>query len=258
MRRIHAPSKVALNAAVAHHMESAHRRPSGSRETRTDLRQHFIAVVVFHCRVFAEELLEERNHELRLIRVVTVGIGFCVEIIGKMTMLLGSRPLEVARKIGHRAGNVGRTLHVRFAAHGVQAAAGNTDVAEQKLDDRHRTAVLTAVSVLRLTKRIEERTGLAGLARTGVHLPDLHHHVRIHACHLGDHFGRVAVIVALHDVEHAERIFKRHIALENFQFRRHKVRRAGLFHPGVLAGRRRIPLFEAFNIVAPRLSRVAL
>ena len=227
MHRIHAPAEVALDLVVAHVVERHDRGVVAVVELRADLRQQVVAVVVLDRGVGAEPFAKLGDPELRLVGIVA-------------------------------RGDVGRTLNVRFAAKGVDAAARYADVAEQKLDDAHGAAVLGAVGVLRLTEGVEDGARLVGTAGGGEDLPDLLHDVGIHASDARDELGRVAGIVTLHDVEDAVRILKGHVALEDLEVRRLELRRARTVDPGEGGAFGSVPDGLVFDVVAPGFIVVAL
>ena len=146
----------------------------------------------------------------------------------------------------HGSTHVGRALHVGVAAQCVDTAAGDANVAKQKLHDAHDAAVLRAIGVLRLAKRVKDRTGLVGAARGSIGLPDLKEHVMVHASDAFDHFGRIAGVVSLHDIQNAARILQRFIALEHLEFRR-----AGLVDPGKSRAFGRVPQLLLIGVVTP-------
>ena len=90
----------------------------------------------------------------------------------------------------HHHAHVGRALNVGLAAQRVQAATRHADVAQEKLQHRHRAGVLRTVGVLRLAERVEQsarltdRTGLGvGLVHKLegllVHAADVAHGVKV-------------------------------------------------------------------------------
>ena len=210
---IHAPAEVALRLVVAHVVEGRDRRVVAVGLLRTDLREQVVAVVVVDGRVVAEPFLQAGDPKLGLIAVVTRRVRFLLEIVAKGRVLLARGPGKVTRRLMAGGSDVGRALHVRFAAKGVDAAARDADVAEKKLHNAHGAAVLTAVGVLRLAERVEDRTRLVGAARRGVDVPDLEHDVLVHAGHFRHDVGRVAGVMARHDVQDAHRIRECFVAL---------------------------------------------
>ena len=126
MSRVHTPNQVTLDLVFCHVMES---RDRGVVVLQGAFRQKVIAVVVFCCGVVAIPFFQHGNHELRLVHVVAVGIGFFRKVGIQCRMVLLDRPSEVARSVVHGGADVGRALNVRFAAEGVNTAACNTDVA---------------------------------------------------------------------------------------------------------------------------------
>ena len=258
MHRIHAPAEVALDLVVAHVVERHDRGVVAVVELRADLRQQVVAVVVLDRGVGAEPFAKLGDPELRLVGVVARGVRFLRKIVGELRVSLAGRPGEIGGSLMRACADVGRTLNVRFAAKGVDAAARDADVAEQKLDDAHGAAVLGAVGVLRLTEGVEDGARLVGTAGGGEDLPDLLHDVGIHAGDARDELGRVAGIVTLHDVEDAVRILKGHIALEDLEVRRLELRRARTVDPGEGGAFGSVPDGLVIDVVAPGFIVVAL
>ena len=157
-----------------------------------------------------------------------------------------------------RSADVGRTLNVRFTAKCVDAAPGDADVAEQQLHDTHGAAVLAAVGVLRLTERVEDRARLVGAARRRVDVPDLQHDVLVHAGHFRHDVGRVAGVVAGHDVEDAHRIRERFVSLHHLEVGRCEVGRSLVVDPCEARAFGRIPLFLVVDVVAPGFVGIGL
>ena len=126
MSRVHTPNQVTLDLIFGHIVEGRNR---GVIVLEGTFRQKIIAVIIFCCGVVTIPFFQHRNHELRLVHVVAVGIGFFRKVGIQCRMVLLDRPSEVARSVVHGGADVGRALNVRFAAEGVNTAACNTDVA---------------------------------------------------------------------------------------------------------------------------------
>ena len=126
MSRVHTPNQVTLDLIFGHIVEGRNR---GVIVLEGTFRQKVITVIIFCCGVVAIPFFQHGNHELRLVHVVAVGIGFFRKVGIQCRMVLLDRPSEVARSVVHGGADVGRALNVRFAAEGVNTAACNTDVA---------------------------------------------------------------------------------------------------------------------------------
>ena len=126
MSRVHTPNQVTLDLIFGHIVEGRNR---GVIVLQGTFRQKIIAVIIFCCGVVTIPFFQHRNHELRLVHVVAVGIGFFRKVCIQCRMVLLDRPSQITRSIVHSGTNVGRALNVRLAAQGVNTAAGNTNVA---------------------------------------------------------------------------------------------------------------------------------
>ena len=73
----------------------------------------------------------------------------------------------------------------------------------------------------------------------------------VHASDAFDHFGRIAGVVSLHDIQNAARILQRFIALEHLESRRLEFRRAGLVDPGKSRAFGRVPQLLLIGVVTP-------
>ena len=249
MSGVHAPDEVALHLAVAHTVPG--RNHGGITVFVRELRHPVVAIVVLDRGVFAVPLFQDGDHELRLIRVVAVSVGFLREPVSELRMLVLTRIVEVAREAVRGSSDVGGTLNVRFAAERVHAAAGDADVAKQQLNHSHRAAVLGTKGVLRFAERVEDRADAFTLAGGGVNLIDLLEDFFIDTGNGRNLVERVAGIVALHDLEHAVRILQRHVLLRLMDGRVLELRDTGLRHPVHRA--LRIPLAVRGGLVGPGL-----
>ncbi len=87
---------------------------------------------------------------------------------------------------------IGRTLNIGFTAQRVDAAAGNSHIAEQELDHRHASDILHADSMLRPAHSVHNRTRFTHGSGSGVLFVDLQKFFRRRAGDFADDFGSVA------------------------------------------------------------------
>ena len=80
------------------------------------------------------------------------------------------RHLEIARQAIVVQSLIRGPLHVGLAAHGVDTAAGDADVAEQQLQDGVGADVLRAVAVLRRAHGVQPGAGPVGSVGRGVEI----------------------------------------------------------------------------------------
>ena len=186
-----------------------------------DLGQPAVAEVVLLRRRLAPGGLQERDHELRVVRpVVHRGPRLLVERRGRVRLevllqglLGGRRRLQVPGQDVEGPGGVGRALDVGVAAEGVDAAARPADVAEQELEHRGRADHLDARRVLRPAERVGDRADPLGVPRRSHDLADLEELVLRRPADPLDHVGRVAVHVLLQELEDAARVLERRVHL---------------------------------------------
>ena len=115
MAGVHTPCVVALHGAFLHFFEGGHLGPVGAI-VAGNLWPPVVTVIVFDSSVFAIPFLQRRHHELRLIRVIAIGIGLAGKPVGQGITVGGVRPLQICRLLVYQHAHVGCTLNVRLAA----------------------------------------------------------------------------------------------------------------------------------------------
>ena len=103
--------------------------------------------------------------------------------------------------VGHAA--IGAALDVGVAAQRVQPAAGASDVAQQQLQHRREVDQLHRVAVMRPTQGVHDRSCAVGRIGRGDDLGRFEEIFRPTAADARYHFGRVARVELLHELEHA-------------------------------------------------------
>ena len=102
-----------------------------------------------------------------------------------------------------------------MAALGVHATARPTHVAKQQLEHSAGPDQLPARRVMGQADRIDDRHDLVGLAHLTDQLSDALELIRRDAGDARNHFGRVARVVLLHQLEDRLRVLQRHVALRD-------------------------------------------
>ena len=162
-----------LDFARQHRVGEREKRIALSFETSPQLRQVGKVEVVLALGVIAPPRLEQAHDilgrvlqpvgALRIGRHRSDALQIALEVDIRF-----HRQLEIAGQTIPVQSLIRRTLHVGFAAHSVDAAAGDANVAEQKLQDGIGTDVLRAVAVLRRAHGIEPGARAIGSVSRGV------------------------------------------------------------------------------------------
>ena len=209
--RVLAEDDVALRLAVEHVEHRAVRRM-----VARDPRQVVEEVVVVLRRVLAVIRLQQR-HEVRLhvapeARRRGVALDELVEIVivaCLMRLRVGHRDVAGEDVVQRR--DVRRALDRGVPAERHDPAARPPDVPEQELDDRRGADVLHADRVLRPADGVDERARALAAGVVAQRFRDLEEVLLRTAAQLGDELGRVARVVALHDLEDAARVLQREV-----------------------------------------------
>ena len=208
---VHAHDEAAAHLALE---DAVHDEHIGVVFAVGQLGQEAVAEVVLGGGAVAVPGLEQAGHVLRAVlppvhTALHMGDGRIGLVVVGQSLPRGHGGLVVAGDAVVEQGMVGGTLHVRFAAQGVDAAAGYADVAEQELDDGGGTDVLHAHGMLRPAKGVEHGTGLVGLARGAEDVVHAHEVGLGNAGGGGNAVQRVALEVLSDHVEHAARVLER-------------------------------------------------
>ena len=154
--------------------------------------------------------------------------------------------------------HVGCALNVGLAAQRVHAAAGDADVAKQKLHHAHCARVLRAIGVLRLAQGVQHRAGTAGLSGGGIGGIDQLEGLFVHAAHAAYGVEIVARVVLLELLVNAHRILQGHVALGMLQRGRGEFRHAFAGNPGIVARRSGVPFLFRFGLIMPAMGGIRL
>ncbi len=125
-------------------------------------------------------------------------------------------------------GVIGRALDVRLAAQGVDAAAGDADVAEEQLQHGVGAHVLGAVGVLRRAHGVHDRRRAVRAAGGAEGAGHRHVGLDVGAGDLAHHHRGVAAVVLFQQLVDAARVLQTHVAQGAAVL-------AGLVFPGVFA-----------------------
>ena len=243
--RVLSPEEQALDDALVHILEDG----DMAVVLGLDLGHVVVAEVVLEGRVRAPPLLELRDQELGTVRPVSGVVRGLVQVLleGRVGTRAGDR--EVRREVAEEQTPVGGSLNVGLATEGVDAAAGASDVTEERLNERDGTDVLSALGVLGESHRVHEDGRLVVGTGGAPHLGDLLELGARHTTHGLDHLGGVADVLLLHELEDAVRILKGHILLDDRNLGGRELRNVVTDGPRI--GARGVPLRRLLDLVAP-------
>ena len=164
-----------LDFARQHRVGEREKRIALSFETSPQLRQVGKVEVVLALGVIAPPRLEQAHDilgrvlqpvgALRIGRHRSDALQIALEVDIRF-----HRQLEIAGQTIPVQSLIRGALHIGLAAHGVDAAAGDTDVAEQELQDGIGTDVLRAVAVLRRSHRVKPGARAVGCVGRSVEI----------------------------------------------------------------------------------------
>ena len=127
-------------------------------------------------------------------------------VIGGEIDVVELRRFEVAGKNVEQQAVIGGTLDVGFTAQGVDPSAGDADVAQEHLEQRHRADILAAVGGLGDPHRIEDGAGFVGPPRPAERAGDLEKIFHPGSGYGADGFDVVAGVVFLQQLVDAARV----------------------------------------------------